>query len=158
MLVIVSTNSKNIRHGSKAFNDCANFLEGWKEDMQLDYRKRAQTEQSCQRQLQKAEHHTIAHTSGSGHIGSNSLATSAGFMTWILTSWATRILLPILVCPWISKVSKAWSVFFASFITISSVLNEDPEDAEVDADLRAPSNASEARATVISLLAFDWIR
>ena len=27
----------------------------------------AQTEQSCQSQLQKAGHHTITHTSGSGH-------------------------------------------------------------------------------------------
>ena len=77
-LVIIATNCKNFGHGSEAFNDCADFLERWEKEMQLYTKKEGieQTEQS----------HIDTHTSGSGHRGSDSLATSAGFITWILTS------------------------------------------------------------------------
>jgi hypothetical protein len=39
MLVIIATNCKNFRHGSEAFNDCADFLKGREEAMQLYIKK-----------------------------------------------------------------------------------------------------------------------
>lgn len=97
-------------------------------------------------------------TSGVGHRGSVILATSAGFITSIRTSCATRSLLPTRDCPLISNESSAWSFFFASFMTTSSASNEEVAEEEAVAERSAPRRASEERAMVISLFAFDWMR
>ena len=90
-------------------------------------------------------------TSGSGHIGSPSLSTSAGFITSIRTSCATRTRCPTREKPLISKLSTACSFFFASLTVMSS-------DSWVVQERRVARRASEARAMVISLLALDWMR
>jgi hypothetical protein len=96
-------------------------------------------------------------TSGSGHSGSESFSTSPGFITSILTSCATRTLRPTRVKPDISKLSKAWSFFFANLMTTSSV-SKDEVGEDDEADFKAASKASEGRTIVISLFALDWMR
>ena len=82
---------------------------------------------------------------------------TAGFMTSTLTSCATRTLRPTRVKPEISKLSKAWSFFFANLMTTSSV-SKDEVGEDDEADLNAARKTSEKRAIVISLFALDWMR
>ena len=97
------------------------------------------------------------HTSGSGHIGSLSFSTSVGFKTSIFTSWVTLTRRFKRVVPVISKLSTAWSFFFASFMTTSSVAYEEELD-DGEAERRAVRRASEEMLTVIVFDALDWIR
>jgi hypothetical protein len=86
-------------------------------------------------------------------------------MTSIRTSCTTRTLRPTRVSPLISKLNTAWSFFFASFITTSSVSYRAEDDAvdpgaeaEVEADLSAERSASEERLSVIVFAELDWMR
>ena len=99
----------------------------------------------------------VKRTSGSGHRGSLSLSTSAGRITSIFTSCATRTFLPTRVRPLISNDSTACPLFFASFMMTSSV-SEAVEADDDEADLRAARRASEGKAMVMTFAALDWIR
>jgi hypothetical protein len=115
------------------------------------------------RETAKEMHHQVHRGEHASHMqqrhnGSLSLSTSLGFMTSILTSCVTLTRRPTRVVPVISKLSTAWSVFLASFITTSSVAYEDDAPDDDDADRRVASSASEERAMVISLPALDCMR
>jgi hypothetical protein len=75
------------------------------------------------------------------------MATSAGFITSMRTSWATLTLRPIWVVPKISKLKTGRLFFLASFMTTSLA-----PVCSADAERNAVDNASVGKLSVISLL------
>ena len=71
------------------------------------------------------------------------------------TSWPTLTILPLDIDPEISKLSTAWSFFFANFMTVSGV---ESRDVGFHADRKASNRASGEIRTVISLFELDWMR
>lgn len=63
MLVIIGTNSENLRHGPEAFDDRADFLERWKKDMQLFVKKRGGGQsKNCVKSDQSRQYYQMTQT------------------------------------------------------------------------------------------------